>query len=197
MTKTPRTRPGVGLLALASLTALTLLVLGGRTLLADDLRSTPDYAAASRALAAGDHRRALAGFTAILAKHPTHAGSRLGLAHTFAALGQTDEALSVLPADAKGETAPACNRALRGFLHDLAGNVPAALADYRAAARDCRAAREGHSWWKSVGTWPHERPPAIRGRLRYIEQAIRAPGGTKNVRPPLLDHGDRKARLTA
>jgi len=174
---------------------LVLLLPAGLLLARGELPGGYDraVAAAQRAFADGDYRKAQSDYAAALAARPGDRVARLGEALAWLQLGEfaTAEALLTPLTQAGTSSEQSFALANRGILYDRTGRHAAALADYDAALALNPALAEGPGFVTRFLRNQAEMPPTIADRARYLRTELGKPPAERRLALPEVDARQR------
>ncbi|MEO0617979.1 MAG: tetratricopeptide repeat protein [Pseudomonadota bacterium] len=148
--------------------------------------SSNAYATAKSAYTVGNFARAERLFAHVARKHPENVEALQGLAMARLQSGNIDAARRNIAALIAIESGNTCHLALRGIMHDIAGEYRNAVADYTTAAQGCAAATHGATWWQRMTLDLHAQTPAIAKRLAYLRRELSRPLAERRIFPPRL-----------
>lgn len=151
-------------------------------------------AAAHRAFADGQYRKAYEGYAELLREDPGNLDARRGLARTLLEMERYDEALKQFNQAIEADPDFGATYANRGILHDRAGRYEKALADYRRAIELDPEVAEGPGW---LTRFLRNQPevPTVGTRADYIEAQLAKPPEERQLRMPEEDARQRSYRL--
>jgi len=139
----------------------------------------------------GAYQQAAASYRTALEADPRHEAALRGLANSYVQLKRYDDGLSAIERAVQLEPGNGGNYAIRGIIHDRAGQHEVAIADYQKSLELDPDVAQGMSWLDRLLYNVQERPPTVADRLRYLKQQMALPESERVLRVPEIDEQQR------